>query len=636
MLFYHSLYQAVKGLPQQGPLQVAVRGLQKPMQIFNSVAEVRAYRWEGGRVWPKFPLDKCQTTALSWAGFRADIPANHAVIIDELYGASLALPDSKYAPPLSVPPEKQQAKVDQPKPGVPLDCGVIGTGDNFSDQVTVYWLNGKHDVNAESSMASLKAQDCRFRLVKLTGYRPLVSALNAMMDCETPFWVQCDNDMVLYSNAIRTLLTLAQSRPDQPLQVCHLHDVLSNRSVQGIKIYNKDVWGPEPWEDVPMPTPHRLKKLAVPYGTHATVLGEHSPVWTDRAKFDRAADLANITSVRAYDWIQQDMKTNTDPAVQAGYAWGRQNLRATSKGASSGYASAAKQLGYLKIGHVVDQYGWAFDHIARELASYSRHAMFSYRAADLEQDCDIVHSHGLGSGIDVFPGNRSYTSIGQYSGLCTHRYTGADYEFSISPHINAAFGHPANLHHVREGIDTYYWVPSAKLETEFKVGWSGRNHKVKRPWLLDQLCVPVDRKSDWGGKFFVPNRDRVDQLDFYHRISCLVMTSESECQPRVILEAMACGLPIIATRVGRIPDMIDADWCVDVSENACVSQINERIDFLKSNPEKAAKLGMRNRLLAERLWSWTVLAPIWDDLYEAVARRDEAALQACIARFSAL
>ncbi len=58
---------------------------------------------------------------------------------------------------------------------------------------------------------------------------------------------------------------------------------------------------------------------------------------------------------------------------------------------------------------------------------------------------------------------------------------------------------------------------------------------------------------------------RRDVADVLHDIDVLVSSSHSEAMPLAVMEAMASGVPVVATRVGGIPDMIDqgeSGWLV--------------------------------------------------------------------------
>lgn len=48
-----------------------------------------------------------------------------------------------------------------------------------------------------------------------------------------------------------------------------------------------------------------------------------------------------------------------------------------------------------------------------------------------------------------------------------------------------------------------------------------------------------------------------DMASVYHELDVLVSSSHSEAMPLVLMEAMACGLPVVATRVGGVSDLVE-------------------------------------------------------------------------------
>lgn len=74
---------------------------------------------------------------------------------------------------------------------------------------------------------------------------------------------------------------------------------------------------------------------------------------------------------------------------------------------------------------------------------------------------------------------------------------------------------------------------------------------------LARQLLPGDRI-----KFLSP---REDLRPLLHQASLFVLSSQTEALPNVVLEAMAAGLPVVATRVGGVPELVESDrtgWLV--------------------------------------------------------------------------
>jgi len=67
----------------------------------------------------------------------------------------------------------------------------------------------------------------------------------------------------------------------------------------------------------------------------------------------------------------------------------------------------------------------------------------------------------------------------------------------------------------------------------------------------------------------------------------------------VVSEAMACGKPVIGTRVGGILDQVIDGYNGFLVEPRNSAQIAERILWLIENPDEARRMGMNGRKIVE-------------------------------------
>jgi glycosyltransferase involved in cell wall biosynthesis len=83
-----------------------------------------------------------------------------------------------------------------------------------------------------------------------------------------------------------------------------------------------------------------------------------------------------------------------------------------------------------------------------------------------------------------------------------------------------------------------------------------------------------------------------------NEIDVLVSSSHSEAMPLAVMEAMASGLPVIATRVGGIPDMIEqgeSGWLVAPND---FSDIAARLEQVLATPGELERMGRSARARA--------------------------------------
>jgi glycosyltransferase involved in cell wall biosynthesis len=100
-------------------------------------------------------------------------------------------------------------------------------------------------------------------------------------------------------------------------------------------------------------------------------------------------------------------------------------------------------------------------------------------------------------------------------------------------------------------------------------------------------------------KDFIPNSEIVH---LYHNSSVLLLSSLREGVPRVILEAMACGVPVVCTRLPHLVDIVDCGGFLVPLKDPCT--LAEKTSQILSDPILAKKLGENGRKKVVENYSW--------------------------------
>jgi glycosyltransferase involved in cell wall biosynthesis len=97
------------------------------------------------------------------------------------------------------------------------------------------------------------------------------------------------------------------------------------------------------------------------------------------------------------------------------------------------------------------------------------------------------------------------------------------------------------------------------------------------------------------------------------------LSSRTEGLPLALLEAMSVGLPIVATAVGGVPDVVRDGWSARLVPSDDEAALREALTQLRNDPAAAAEMG-RCAQTESRRFSATTMTSRYLDLYAAVGR----------------
>jgi glycosyltransferase involved in cell wall biosynthesis len=106
---------------------------------------------------------------------------------------------------------------------------------------------------------------------------------------------------------------------------------------------------------------------------------------------------------------------------------------------------------------------------------------------------------------------------------------------------------------------------------------------------------------------FIGHVDHADMPEYLHRADIFVRPSRSEGMGNSFIEAMAAGLPVIATQEGGLKDFITPEVAWPVEKNH-PEQIAERVKAIIGNPEHTKKVVDNARKMVQEKYDWDLIA----------------------------
>jgi glycosyltransferase involved in cell wall biosynthesis len=206
------------------------------------------------------------------------------------------------------------------------------------------------------------------------------------------------------------------------------------------------------------------------------------------------------------------------------------------------------------------------------------------------------------------------------------------------------------VHHIANGVDIYAYrrvVPAAEAKRALglpedcaAIGFVGRVSAQKGiVYLLRALAalppslqanVQLIIVGDGDQRSSLTEQARVlglvdrthflgarnDMLSIYSALDVFVLPSEREAFPMVVLEAMACGLPVIATDVGDTARIIEDGVSGRVIALRDVNALRQALGELLEDPVRAQRMGEAARERVASRFSSARMAQSYYAIYE--------------------
>mgnify|MGYP000383299672 CR=1 FL=1 len=218
----------------------------------------------------------------------------------------------------------------------------------------------------------------------------------------------------------------------------------------------------------------------------------------------------------------------------------------------------------------------------RSLAAYVRFYTQVLRAAR-GPEIDLVHAnYGLTAPAALAQPIRPVVLslwgsdlLGRFGTVSEHCARFADEVVVMSDEMAGALDGDATV--VPHGIDTDRFAPESRAEAVDAVGWDADATHVLFPYDTDR----AEKNYPRAERVVERARDSVEGPVELHAVSgvphedvptymnaadAMVLTSDREGSPNAVKEALACNLPVVATPVGDVPDLLDGADCSTVAD----------------------------------------------------------------------
>ena len=116
-------------------------------------------------------------------------------------------------------------------------------------------------------------------------------------------------------------------------------------------------------------------------------------------------------------------------------------------------------------------------------------------------------------------------------------------------------------------------------------------------------------------------RESVELADFYSSLDLLIMTSIAENMPQTVVEALACGVPVVSFGVGGIVEIVVPGQTGLLAAPGDCRQLARHIERLADHAGERIQLGLGARQLAVEQFDLVRQTQRYSELYTAARRK---------------
>lgn len=137
------------------------------------------------------------------------------------------------------------------------------------------------------------------------------------------------------------------------------------------------------------------------------------------------------------------------------------------------------------------------------------------------------------------------------------------------------------------------------------------------------LRVDLERMADNLGitesVVFTGRLDNIQMAEIYRNTDLLLNTSLADNMPISLLEALACGVPIVSTNVGGIPYLVEDSRTALLIKPGDAEAMATAASQILNDPDLAARL-RANGLKEVKNYSWPIVKDMWLAIYNEMLR----------------